>query len=376
MAGIYIHIPFCKQQCSYCDFHFSTTFTEYRTKMIEAIVQEISMRKAYLNNQEIESIYFGGGTPSLLREDELQLIIQTIVSLFQVSQGAEITLESNPDDISEASLKSWKEAGINRLSIGIQSFKASDLNWMNRAHNVEEAENCVSLAMSFGFENLTVDLIYGLPDLTNAEWEQHILKTISMGVTHISAYCLTVEEKTALNTLVKKGTIVPASEETQSEQFEILVKTLAKHGFEQYEVSNFCKPNHEALHNSNYWKSKHYLGVGPSAHSFNGFSRSWNVRNNQAYMNAVAQGNSFSETEILSPEDQLNEILLTGLRTKFGVSISRMNAIIQLDSDFWNQVFEFKKLGLLIQKDDLLQLTEKGFLQADRIASDLFILKH
>lgn len=376
MAGIYIHIPFCKQQCSYCDFHFSTTFTEYRTKMIEAIVQEISMRKAYLNNQEIESIYFGGGTPSLLREDELQLIIQTIVSLFQVSQGAEITLESNPDDISEASLKSWKEAGINRLSIGIQSFKASDLNWMNRAHNVEEAENCVSLAKSFGFENLTVDLIYGLPDLTNAEWEQHILKTISMGVTHISAYCLTVEEKTALNALVKKGTIVPASEDTQSEQFEILVKTLAKHGFEQYEVSNFCKPNHEAVHNSNYWKSKHYLGVGPSAHSFNGFSRSWNVRNNQAYMNAIAHGNSFSETEILCPEDQLNEILLTGLRTKFGVSISRMNAIIQLDSDFWNQVFEFKKLGLLIQNEDLLQLTEKGFLQADRIASDLFVLKH
>jgi len=375
MAGIYIHIPFCKQQCTYCDFHFSTTFSEYRSKMISAIAAELRSRKNYLKNERINSIYFGGGTPSILNQNELHLLLNEAKRTYEVDESAEITLEANPDDISLESLQQWKNAGINRLSIGIQSFKETDLNWMNRAHNAFEAENCVALAKSVGFENLSVDLIYGLPGLTNEEWEKHIIKVIAMGVTHISAYCLTVEEKTVLNSLVKNGSIVPANEETQSEQFLILVKVLAENGFEQYEVSNFCKPTHEALHNSNYWKSEPYLGVGPSAHSFNLTSRSWNIKNNQQYIKAICEGLNFSETEILSKEDQFNELLLTGLRTNFGVSISSLEKCLALNELFWTQIEALKNQQLMIQEMDVLTLSKVGMLQADRIASNLFQIK-
>lgn len=372
MAGIYIHIPFCKQKCTYCDFHFSTTFRPYRARMIDSLCKELEIQKDYLENQAIETVYFGGGTPSILKMEELNQLLDTIHSNFDTSQLTEITLETNPDDISEPSISNWKNAGINRLSIGLQSFKESDLKWMNRAHNVREAYNCVDLAVKNEIDNLTVDLIYGLPGLTNEEWVRHIETVIKMGVRHISAYCLTVEEGTALNSLVRKGTIIPASEQHQAEQFLLLVETLEKNDFSQYEISNFCKPGYESVHNSNYWKGIHYLGIGPSAHSYNGTSRSWNIRNNHLYMDAVENGSCWSETEELSKENVHNELLMTGLRTIHGVNLDQLNSILPLDKDFYQQIEILTTEGLMEKDHRSIRLTKTGRLQADRIASDLF----
>lgn len=375
MAGIYIHIPFCKQKCTYCDFHFSTTFQAYRTDMIASMIAEIEHRKEYVTNDIINSIYFGGGTPSLLTKEELTAIFHSLKSNFVRSENCEITLEANPDDIAKESLQIWKEAGINRLSIGVQSFKKEDLEWMNRAHSVDEGLNCVSLAKEYGFQNLTVDLIYGLPNLSNAEWKNHLQTVINLGVTHISAYCLTVEEKTALSTLVEKGKIVPATEDQQSEQFKILVEELQAANFEQYEISNFCQPDCQAVHNTNYWKGITYLGIGPSAHSFNGVSRSWNIANNREYIKKIQQNEIHFETEVLSLSDRFNELLMTGLRTSFGVDLTQLQAIIALNEEFKNQIQQLESDELLIRKSDTIILTQKGRLQADRIASDLFIVE-
>jgi len=372
MAGIYIHIPFCKQKCTYCDFHFSTSFESYRKEMVQSICAELVLRKEFLANELINSIYFGGGTPSILNESELSSIFKTINDNFKISSIAEITLEANPDDISMESLHLWKKRGINRLSIGIQSFKQSDLRWMNRAHTAQESLNCIQLASSAGFKNLTVDLIYGLPNLTNDEWISHIQKVVNFGVTHISAYCLTVEENTVLNKLVNEKKIIPASEDQQSEQFLLLVNELQSLGFEQYEISNFCKPNHEAVHNSNYWTGQKYLGVGPSAHSYNGTERTWNIRNNPKYMKQVKVGEGYFESEILTPENRFNELLMTGLRTKFGVEIAQLEQLFPLDSGFWYVVKQCIENGVMIQTNSHLILTIQGRLQADRIASDLF----
>lgn len=375
MAGIYIHIPFCKQKCTYCDFHFSTTFQSYRKEMIDALKTEIANRKEYVNNEVINSIYFGGGTPSLLTRDELKELFQVIHKHYSCSDNVEITLEANPDDITQNSLQAWKETGINRLSIGIQSFKQEDLEWMNRAHTVHEGLNCVQLAKEFGFQNLTVDLIYGLPNLSNEEWKSHLKTVINLGVTHISAYCLTVEEKTALNSLVEKGKIVPATEDQQSEQFKILVDELQKANFEQYEISNFCQPDCQAVHNTNYWKGVTYLGIGPSAHSFNGVSRSWNISNNRSYIKKIKECETHFETEMLSTSDQFNELLMTGLRTSFGVSLVQLEKIHALPKTFHDHIHQLEMDGFLIQENSTITLTQKGRLQADRIASDLFILE-
>lgn len=372
MAGIYIHIPFCKQKCTYCDFHFSTSFETYRLEMVDAICAELIQRKLFLGEESIESIYFGGGTPSILNEMELTSIFNTINNHFEICSSAEITLEANPDDITSESLHVWKKSGINRLSIGIQSFKQEDLSWMNRAHSVQESLSCIELANASGFQNLTVDLIYGLPNLTNDEWISHIQKVVGFGVTHISAYCLTVEENTVLNKLVADKKIIPASEDQQSEQFLLLVNELKRLGFEQYEISNFCKPGHEAVHNSNYWTGKKYLGVGPSAHSYDGTQRTWNVRNNPKYIKLVQEGEGYFEAEILSQENRFNELLLTGLRTKFGVEISQLENCLALTSIFWNQIQQLINDGSMVQTNSHLILTIQGRLQADRIASDLF----
>jgi oxygen-independent coproporphyrinogen-3 oxidase len=374
MAGIYIHIPFCKQKCTYCDFHFSTTFEKYRSDMIDALCLEIVNRKAYLENVEINSIYFGGGTPSLLLEVELNQILNTVNEHFSVASNIELTIETNPDDVSDENLKVWKAAGINRLSIGLQSFKSEDLEWMNRAHTAEESLNCVKKAKKYGFENITVDLMYGLPNLTNSDWKNHILTAVGLGVTHISAYCLTIEENTVLDSWVKNKKIVPSSENEQSEQFNLLIETLEENGFEQYEISNFCKPNCEAVHNTNYWKSEPYLGIGPSAHSFNGTERSWNVRNNTKYIQFVNDGEVHFESETLTPQDQYNEMLLTGLRTRYGVDLNRLNGIIALEPTFDHQILDLINDGLMSKKKHTLVLTKKGRLMADRIASDLFII--
>jgi len=342
--------------------------------MIDAIVQEIDNRNEYLDKQEIRTIYFGGGTPSILNEDEIQAILNKIYKVFEVSEDAEITLEANPDDINPENLEIWKKEGINRLSIGLQSFKKSDLDWMNRAHTVEDSFQCVTLAKQHGFEDITVDLMYGLPDLTMEEWENHIQQVLDLDVPHISAYCLTVEEKTVLSNLVSKGKIVPASEDQQSDQFLKLLEKLESNGFIQYEISNFSKPGHESKHNSNYWKCELYLGVGPSAHSFNGKSRSWNVSNNTKYIQAIEQNLEFSTLEILTPENVFNEMILTGLRTIYGVNLIKLASILPLSEKFTQKIEEFKQNLWLEQIETTIYLTKQGRLRADFIASELFLV--
>ena len=371
MAGIYIHIPFCKQKCTYCDFHFSTTFAKYRNEMIAAIKTEIISRVNYLEGKKVETIYFGGGTPSLLMNAELKSLMDSIYSNFIVSKGVEVTLEANPDDITNENLLVWKANGINRLSIGIQSFKKSDLDWMNRAHTVNESFTSIQKAQKAGFENLTVDLIYGLPGLADDEWREHILKVTSFKVPHISAYNLTVEKGTVLNNWVEKKKIIPADEDQQSSQFNILLEVLEENKYIQYEISNFSKSGFESKHNSNYWKGEWYLGVGPSAHSFNGLTRRWNVSNNQKYIKDISK-NSYFEIENLSSVDQFNELILTGLRTIYGVDLSVLSQICPIKEPFTNKVESFIVNKWLINTNGKLTLTKEGRLLADHIASELF----
>lgn len=374
MSGIYIHIPFCKQKCTYCDFHFSTTFSSYREEMIQAILTELELRKDYISSNDVATIYFGGGTPSLLKKEELRRIIAKINQKYRLKDVLEISLEANPDDITEENLNVWKNLGINRLSIGLQSFKESDLKWMNRAHTVEESNQCISLAQKAGFNNLTVDLMYGLPDLTMTEWKAHIQKLIDLDIAHISAYCLTVEKNTVLDNWVNKGKIKPPVEDVQSEQFLMLLTMLEENGFEQYEISNFCKEGAESIHNSNYWKGEHYVGIGPSAHSFNGTSRSWNVSNNSKYIKAIQSGEKFSEVERLSSVDQFNEYLLTGLRTKYGVELKRLEQFHPTSIEFKTKLNSFIDKDWCLLQNQLLTLTKEGKLMADYIASELFIV--
>ena len=339
--------------------------------MIATIGREIQLRKHELEDSTIASIYFGGGTPSLLTIVELSYLLLQIAQNYSIDADAEITLEANPDDCSITQLSMWKNAGINRLSIGLQSFKTSDLKWMNRAHSVEEALTCVQRAKNIGFEAISVDLIYGLPDLTMEEWKYHIDEVIAMDVQHISAYCLTVEEKTALNKMVNEKKIVPAGEDAQSEQFLELSNRLKKAGFLHYEISNFGKLGHEAMHNSNYWKGISYLGVGPSAHSFNGSKRRWNVSNNTKYLKQFDL-NAYFEEESLTLKDQWNEIVMTGLRTTSGVAIEQLTALFPLDEAFQQTLHSFQKDGMLEFSNNHLSLTDKGRLQADYIASEFF----
>ncbi|MBB79307.1 MAG: coproporphyrinogen III oxidase [Crocinitomicaceae bacterium] len=375
MAGIYIHIPFCKQRCIYCDFHFSTSFNSYRAEMIEAICVEIIERKKYLDNQEIKTIYFGGGTPSLLLDYELKSILDTIHSNFVVKKSLEITLEVNPDDIKQENLIIWRKNGVNRLSIGIQSLKQSDLDWMNRSHKVEDSFASILLAQKYGFDNINVDLIYGLPNLSMEDWVSHLNFIIQNDlITHLSAYCLTVENNTILNDRVIKRKINLPNEDVQSDQFLKLIEMIEKSDFEQYEISNFSRSGFESKHNSNYWKGFSYLGVGPSAHSFNGESRSWNLSNNKIYIKKIKENNlGYNETEKLSKLDQFNERILIGLRTIYGVNLNELSKLNKLTKEFQLALSEFKDKKWIEEDVGVLTLTKEGKLRADYIASGLFI---
>jgi oxygen-independent coproporphyrinogen-3 oxidase len=340
--------------------------------MLQAITSELTSRKNEFAAQTVETIYFGGGTPSILKTNEIELILD-VVKAHYVVNNPEITLECNPDDCTLATLRSWKSAGINRLSIGLQSFKASDLEWMNRAHDALEALTSIQWAKEAGFENYTIDLMYGLPGLTIDEWRNHIQTVIDLDVPHISSYCLTVEEKTALQRRVQKGTIVIPDDEAQSLQFETLLELLETNGYKQYEISNFAKPGLESKHNSNYWKGVPYLGVGPSAHSFDGTSRRWNVANNQKYMQGVEKGFPYWEQEELSSKDRFNELILTGLRTVYGVGLHQLREQSQLPKGFLDRVKGFEESGWMEVDSDTLYLTKEGRLRADFIASELFL---
>ncbi len=373
MAGIYIHVPFCKKKCSYCDFHFSTTFATYREHMLETMQSELLLRKSELGEKAMESIYFGGGTPSVLSPSEIASFLTLINENFEVSAGAELTLEANPDDITEANCTAWRTLGINRLSIGLQSFRENDLTWMNRSHSALEAEQCVSIAQAAGFSNISVDLIYGLPDLSLEEWDAHIQRVLDMGIQHLSAYCLTVEKKTALHKLVGSGQLTPGGDDAQSEQFLHLIDRLTNHGFHHYEISNFGLPGLEAVHNSNYWKGVNYLGIGPSAHSYNGIERRWNIANNAKYMSDFGQNETWFEREILTSKERWNELLMTGLRTSWGVNLQDLFQIATSTEVFEANLKRFEEKKWLVKTDTHLTLTREGRLMADYIASELFL---
>ena len=373
MAGIYIHIPFCKQACFYCDFHFSVN-RKLQGEIVQAICKEIVLNNKYLKETEIRSIYFGGGTPSLLSEEELNSIMQSVFKNFPISSSAEITLEANPDDITDEKVKVWNRQGINRLSIGIQSFRDQDLKWMNRAHNSNEALKAAQIAKDNGIENLSLDLIYGIPDMDKEAWISNIEQALSLNPTHLSCYSLTVEEDTPLYKLIATNRAKAPLEGEASKQFTVLMDIMKEKGWEHYEISNFCKPGHEAVHNSNYWNGIPYLGIGPSAHSYNGVSRQWNVSHNLKYLEALNKGEIPMEMETLSEEDVINEYILVSLRTNKGCDLERIQ---ELDangiSTVERAVLPYINDGSVLQMGSILYLTEKGKQIADRIASDLFV---
>ncbi|WP_089318186.1 radical SAM family heme chaperone HemW [Pontibacter ummariensis] len=374
MAGIYLHIPFCKQACHYCDFHFSTSMG-LKEQTVRAIARELTLRQDYLQGQAVRTIYFGGGTPSLLSKQELQLLLATTKQLFKVSEEVEITLEANPDDLTPDKLQELREAGVNRLSIGLQSFHASHLQLMNRAHHAQESLQCVKDAQAAGFDNITVDLIYGVPAPNHAIWQEDLATLFSLGVQHVSCYALTIEPDTAFGRWNKKGKFKPAEDEFTAQQFEMLLEQMWQHGYVQYEISNFCLPGYESKHNGNYWRGVHYLGVGPSAHSFNGQSRQYNVPNNKKYVDAIAQGKLPYELEELSLADQANDYLLTTLRTIWGCDLNKLRAAYNYDLQALHAgyLLELQEKGLASVKNEVLYLTDKGKLLADQITLDLFL---
>lgn len=373
---IYIHVPFCRQKCSYCNFHFSTSLN-FKDEMIRAMKTEIMLRKDELQDKNLKSLYFGGGTPSILSADEIGSLIDEVLRYFSFDKDIEITLEANPDDLDKNFLKQLSNLPVNRLSIGTQSFFDEDLKLMNRAHNAPQAESSIKRAQDFGFENLSIDLIYGSPTSNLEIWKENLNKTIALEVPHISSYALTVEPKTALENWISKGKVVSPKEEEQNREFYYLSDFLKDNGFEHYEVSNFAKPGFYSRHNSSYWKYKEYLGIGPSAHSYNGYDvRSWNVANNQQYIKKLNSKNLAKEEELLSEEDQFNEMIMIGLRTIWGVDLESLNSKFsdQILEHFRNEIKSKLEEGILMTENNHLKIPEKHWFMADGIASDLFIV--
>ncbi|MBP9849208.1 MAG: radical SAM family heme chaperone HemW [Flavobacterium sp.] len=374
MSGIYIHIPFCKQACHYCDFHFSTNLKK-KDEMVLALVKEIEMRKSEFKDEIVETIYFGGGTPSILQIADLRFLIDSVYKNYKVVQNPEITVEANPDDLTENRIIELSKNKVNRLSIGIQSFFEDDLMMMNRAHNVEEAMKCLKIVTHY-FDNISIDLIYGVPEMSNEKWLQNIETALSFGVPHISSYALTVEPKTALHSFIQKGIIPSLDDEVAQEHFQILVDKLSENGFIHYELSNFGKENYFSKNNSSYWLGKKYIGIGPSAHSYDGKKRGWNVSNNSLYIKSIQENKLPIEIETLTKTDRYNEYIMTGLRTIWGVSLERIEQEFgKTYLDYLNQqAAKFIEDHLLFIDDNILRTTKKGKFLSDGIASDLFLL--
>ena len=374
MAGLYVHIPFCKQACHYCDFHFSTS-PDFRLDLIRAMSAELKLQKDYLQGEVLTTIYFGGGTPSLLHQSELEIILEGIRSIYPLNDRPEISLEANPDDLTKEKLAELKQLGINRLSIGIQSFDDSILKFLNRAHDSDEATRCVAGARTEGFNNISVDLIYAIPGQTQDMWKKNIEKTLQLSPEHISAYALTIEKKTAFGQWQKKGQLQPVAEEIAAEQFELLMDMMQDAGYEHYEISNFCRPGFHSRHNTSYWQQVHYLGIGPSAHSYDGVSRQFNISNNSLYRKAIESNKVPFEREVLTRENRINEYLFTTLRTAWGCDLEKIKVNFQFDVFQENKAYltalQEKKLASI--ENHRLILTRTGKLLADQIAADLFV---
>jgi len=375
MAGIYIHIPFCRKRCHYCDFFKSTDFSQ-KVRLLEGLKKELENRASGLASEEINTIYLGGGTPSVLLIDELKDLLETISKYYKVSSEAEITIEANPDDLSQAKLSALRQIGFNRLSMGIQSFSETDLKLMNRRHSVFEAIQSVKWAKKAGFANISIDLIYGLPNQTLEEWEQNVRIAVELDVQHISAYNLSYHEGTIFYEQLKKGILKELPDELSLQQFELLIRILKEAGFEHYEISNFCKPGLFSKHNSSYWKNKKYLGIGPSAHSFDLQTRRWNVSSISKYLQGIENDESYSETEILTEQDRYNDYIITGLRTTWGIS----EEIIQTEFSapyFINfQIMRDKYLESdhLVLTNDKITLSPQGLFISDRIMQDFMVV--
>ncbi len=372
MAGIYIHIPFCKQACHYCNFYFSTSLRN-KDKFVEALLKEIELTKDYLAGEQLDTIYFGGGTPSLLEKEEIIKIVDKIAVYHNLNQLQEFTLEANPDDLSPDKIKAFAELkkwGFNRFSIGVQSFFDEDLQYMNRVHKAQEALDSIKRVQDAGFENITIDLIYGTPTMNNERWQKNLDTVFQLNIPHISSYALTVEPKTFLERKIKRGESKPVDEEQAAQQFKILMDQMRKHGYRQYEISNFAKPGKYAVHNTNYWRGKKYLGLGPSAHSFNQTARRWNIANNISYIESINKAQLPFEEEILTEAQKVNEKIMTSLRTMWGLNISECginnaalikNKLITINPTHYSLI------------NDVLILTDEGRMFADGIAASLFI---
>ena len=375
MAGIYIHIPFCLKACHYCDFHFTTSF-KTKDQIITAMIQELQLRKNYLHKNTISTIYFGGGTPSVLDVGDIEKILQTIRHNFSISKSLECTLEANPNDLTKKKIIDYISLGINRISLGGQSFNNKQLKKLNRTHTSREIEYSIKSLQDLGLININLDLMYGLPDLNNKLWEKNLQKAIDLKITHLSCYCLTIEKGTVFHKMVKKGTLQIDSDEKIKSQFLIMRNILTQNHFSHYEISNFCQPSYESKHNTSYWNGNKYLGIGPSAHSYNGQKRHWNIKNNFKYINSLKNGDMFYEEELLSRENIINEYILTRLRTSKGVSLKKLTLLTKKIEykNILNQMNNFAKDSLLFLKNDKFFLTEEGMILCDKITSDLFLV--
>lgn len=376
MSGIYIHIPFCKQACHYCNFHFSTSL-QLKDELINALVKEIQLTATNTTNtgkECCETIYFGGGTPSILSIDDLLKIMDALHNKFLIAPDAEITLEANPDDITPAKLQLWKQAGINRFSVGIQSFLEPELVWMNRAHTAEESMRCIDAIKEAGYTNYSIDLIYGSPLLSDEDWMKNIQTAIEKDIPHISCYALTVEPKTALDKMIALHKKAPVDTEKQANQFLLLMDWMEQAGYEHYEISNYSKPGMRSRHNSSYWQGKHYYGVGPSAHAYDGNTRRWNIANNALYIQALKNNKIPFEEEVLTDTQKLNEYIMTALRTIEGLDLKYVSTVFgkRYSEEICGASGKYIRTKRLEEKNDCLVLTKEGKLFADGIAAALF----
>jgi oxygen-independent coproporphyrinogen-3 oxidase len=374
MAGIYLHIPFCKQKCHYCNFYTAIS-QKYRDAFLPTILKELEVRKDYLAVKTIDTIYFGGGTPSMLQIEEINQVISKIERLFELKNDAEITLEANPDDLNGDKLLALKnETPVNRLSVGVQSFNDADLQYLNRVHSAKQATHSIETALEVGFNNMTIDLIYGIPTLTDEQWRKNLDTFFAFGLPHLSSYALTVEPKTVLNTLIAKNKMQAVSEDQMVRHFEILLEKTRQHDFTHYEISNFAREGFYSKHNSIYWLGGHYLGVGPSAHSFNGVSRQWNVAHMKQYIESEKTGTTVLEKEVLTKDQQFNEYVMTSIRTSWGCDAEHIRNVFghMYVSHLDKAILPFIESGRVAQKGNVFYLTNKGKLHADGIAAALF----
>jgi len=374
LAGIYIHIPFCYKACHYCDFHFSTSLT-LKTKLIDSICKELKLKNKYLGTQLVETIYFGGGTPSILEEKYIAKILKTIYKYFSISKFLECTFEVNPNDLTVGKTRSLIKLGVNRFSVGAQSFDDIQLKLLNRSHTSKQIERSIRLIQDLGVYNINIDLMYGTPNLKNKLWENNLMKAVSLNVTHISCYCLTIEKGTVFHKMVNSGNLKIDSDDNVKLQFLTMRNILRRNNFVHYEISNFCIPSFESKHNSSYWKGKNYLGVGPSAHSFNGKKRQWNIKNNYKYIDALNNDNNYFEEEILTKKNIANEYILTNIRTNKGLArniLSRLTNNIEYNK-LMSQLDKLINDRLIINKKDRFYLTQNGMILCDKITTDLFL---